>query len=148
MTALTSPHPVPWRVFLVTILIVSVWVNASEVARYFLLVMPAMREMLAVIPDVAPMNLPVFLIWGLWDTLLVLMAVVIYWLVAERFGPTLRTAVGAGTLAFLFFFVLFWVGTWNMNLAEGWLLPLVLPWAWIEMVVACLIARWSFWRFG
>ena len=144
MTTLSQPAPFPWRPFLVTVLIVSIWVNASEVARYFLLVMPAMREMLAVIPDVAPMNVPVFLIWGLWDTLLVVMAVSIYWLIAERFGSSARSAMVAGTLAFLFFFVLFWVGAWNMNLAQGWLLPVVLPWAWAEMVIACLIARWSF----
>lgn len=146
MTALTHPAPVPWRDFVITVLIVSIWVNASEVARYFLLVMPAMRETLAVVPDVAPMNLPVFLIWGLWDTLLVVMAVLTYWLIAERFGPTRPSAIFAGTFAFFFFFVLFWLGAWNMNLAEGWLLPVVLPWAWAEMVIACLIARWSFAR--
>jgi hypothetical protein len=60
----------PLRAFVLTCLIVSLWINASEIFRYFLFVMPMTRETLAMVPDVAPMSLPVFLIWGLWDTLL------------------------------------------------------------------------------
>jgi hypothetical protein len=59
---------------MLTCAIVSVWINASEIFRYFTLVMPMTRETLATVPNVAPMNLPVFLVWGLWDTLLVVMS--------------------------------------------------------------------------
>ncbi|MEM1298504.1 MAG: hypothetical protein AAGH68_04425 [Pseudomonadota bacterium] len=139
MTAHAAPFP--WRTYLWAVLAVSIWVNASEVARYFLLVMPAMRDSLAVVPDIAPMNLPVFLIWGLWDTVLVCLCVLTWWMWAERFGPTLSSAIWAGTMSFAFLFGLFWLAMWNMNLATPGLLAMALPWAWVEMVVASLIAR-------
>ena len=41
-----------------------IWINASEVFRYFAFVMPMMREAFPMVPNVAPMNLPVFMIWG------------------------------------------------------------------------------------
>ncbi|NOY42989.1 MAG: hypothetical protein GXP26_14285 [Planctomycetes bacterium] len=56
--------------FAVITLLVSIWVNVSEVFRYFAIVMPAMRRDLAAIPNVAPMNWPVFAVWGVWDTIL------------------------------------------------------------------------------
>jgi len=51
--------------FIVITIIVSLWVNASEVFRYFVLVRPEMHEYLSVVPNVADMNLGIFIIWGL-----------------------------------------------------------------------------------
>ena len=138
----------PWRAYLLAVLVTSIWVNASEVARYFLLVMPAMRDTLVMVPDVAPMNVGIFLIWGLWDTLLVGLAVLTYWLWAERFGANLNSVLWSGTMAFAFLFVLFWLAMWNMNLATGRLLAAALPWAWFEMVIASLIAHKVFLHLG
>lgn len=137
----------PWQTFLWTVLIVSIWVNVSEVFRYFAIVMPAMREDLSALDNVAPMDLGVFLVWGVWDTILVCFAVLIWWLVAQRFGASLSSALLGGTVAFLFF-LLFWLGAWNMNLADGGMIAVILPLAWIEMIVAALIARWCFSQFG
>jgi hypothetical protein len=138
----------PMRPFLMACLIVSVWVNASEVFRYFVFVMPMIRSSLSMVPDVAPMNLGVFLIWGIWDTILVAMAVLVYWLWSAQFGSGLKSIVVSGTLSWLFFFVLFWVGLMNMRLAGRDMLAIALPLAWLELVIASAIAEWSFRRFA
>lgn len=130
----------PTRAFIWACVIVSVWVNASEVFRYFVFVMPMMRATLATVPGVAPMDLAVFLIWGVWDTLLVVMIVLFTWLYAQAFGASLRSAVIAGTLSWLFFFVLFWLALFNMNLAEPATLAVALPLAWFELVIASALA--------
>lgn len=130
----------PMRAFVLTFVIVSLWINASEIFRYFVFVMPMTRQTLAMVPDVAPMNLPVFLVWGLWDTLLVVMSVLLTWLYARVFGASFRSAVIAGTLAWLFFFVLFWIAMLNMNLATPATAAIALPLAWIELVVASILA--------
>lgn len=130
----------PAKTFIIACLFVSVWVNLSEVFRYFVIVMPEVRETLSTLPDAAPMSVPVFLVWGVWDTILVVMCVFFWWLYRERFGGGVGSAVMAGTLNWAFFFVLFWLGMVNMNLAEPALAAKALPLAWLEMVVAALIA--------
>lgn len=128
------------RRFVVTVLLTSIWVNASEIFRYFVIVMPSTREFLAVVPNVAPMNWKVFLVWGSWDTLLTALLVFQYWLVAQSFGNSLRSVILAGVTSWAFFFVLFWVGMCNMSLAEPKLALVALPLALLETVVASYIA--------
>jgi len=130
----SAGQALPWRALGLSFLWASLWVNASEVARYFLLVMPEVRLELAALPGVAPMSVPVFLVWGVWDSLLVVMLVTLTWLVTERFGRAWRHAVSAGTLAWLFFFGLFWLAMVNMALASPGLAASALLWAWVEMV--------------
>jgi hypothetical protein len=117
------------------------WVNLSEVFRYFAFVMPMMRDSLLIVPDVAPMNLPVFLIWGLWDTIVVLAITLASWLAFERFGYSKRMAFIAGTAVWASIFVVFWVALLNMNLATIKIALVASPLAWIEMVVAAFITR-------
>ena len=126
--------------FILTTLIVSIWINLSEVFRYFVIVMPKTREYLSMIPGVAPMDWGVFAIWGVWDTILTALVVFMYWLVAQRFGDNLRSVILAGTISWMFFFLLFWVGMINMALSSVSLAAMVLPLAWLEMVVASYIA--------
>jgi hypothetical protein len=120
-----------------------VWMNASEVFRYFAFVMPMMRRTMSVVPDVAPMSVPVFLIWGVWDTILIAVTTGFSWLMLERFGASAKAAVVAGSCVWAAVFVLFWVGLWNMNLATPAVVAVALPLAWIELVVAALIVRWA-----
>lgn len=119
-----------------------IWINLSEIFRYFAFVMPMMREAFPAIADVAPMNGPIFLMWGLWDTILVASATALSWLMLERFGPTLRSAALAGTAIWATVFLILWLGLWNMNLATAKILGVALPLAWIELFVAALIVRW------
>ena len=120
-----------------------VWINASEVFRYFAFVMPMMREALPGVVDVAPMNLPVFLIWGLWDTVLVVVTTTIIWLGLTLKGSSIGMTIAAGSFVWLTVFVILWLGLFNMNLATPEILGVALPLAWVEMVVAAFITRWN-----
>lgn len=125
--------------FIVITIITSLWVNASEVFRYFVLVRPEMHEYLSVVPNVADMNLAIFSIWGLWDTLLTGLYVFLFWLCAQTFGNNFKSIVISGLMSWCFFFLLFWVGMANMNLSSWSYLLIVLPLALIETLVAAFI---------
>ena len=126
--------------FAVITLFVSIWVNISEVFRYFVIVRPEMHKTLAVVPNVADMNLGIFLVWGVWDTLLTSLIVFMWWICAQVFGNNVKTLILSGLLSWCFFFVLFWVGMANMNLSDWTFLIKVLPLALIETIVASFIA--------
>ena len=128
-----------FKQFFVFTLIVSIWVNLSEVFRYFVILMPATRQFLKMVPDVAPMNWAVFSVWGVWDTILTASLVFMYWLMTQTFGNTTRSILLTGTAFWSFLFLLFWIGMCNMGLAEPKLALIALPLAWFEMVVACFI---------
>ncbi len=137
-----------WKEFVVTTLLTSIWINISEVFRYFVFVMPEMRSFLSEISNVAPMNLTVFSIWGAWDTLLTGLTVFIFWLYAQKFGNRFRSIIISGTLSWALLFVLFWVAMVNMGLAKGALLLITLPLSWIELVVASFIASKLYSRYA
>lgn len=101
-----------------------------------------MRDAFPMVPDVAPMTLPVFMIWGLWDTILVLTATLIPWMAMKVFGASALRAVLYGTGVWIAVFVILWLGLYNMNLATPAVLAVALPLAWVEMVVAALIVWW------
>jgi hypothetical protein len=126
--------------FLKVTLITSIWINASEVFRYFVIVMPKMREHLAVVPNVAPMNWWVFSIWGVWDTILTASIVFITWLCLKTYGRGTKTIFVAGLTSWATLFLLFWVGMVNMNLSDPDLLLFTLPLSWIETTIGAWIA--------
>ena len=130
------------RAFWTALLANAIWINASEIFRYFVFVMPMMREAFPQIDDVAPMNFGVFMIWGAWDTLLLFAATGVTWLMLVQFGSGIRNAVLAGTAVWAGIFGILWLGLFNMNLATGAVLAVALPLAWLEMVVAALLVRW------
>ena len=133
----------PSRGFWLTALVNAVWINASEVFRYFVFVMPMMREAFPQVEGIAPMNLPVFAIWGAWDAILVLAVTGFVFLFLERFGNGLLQAIMAGSLIWTAIFVILWLGLFNMNIATGAILAIALPLSWLEMVVAALIVNWG-----
>ena len=142
----TAVHSTPSGLrnpFVLALALNFLWINASEVFRYFLFVMPMTRDALPMLPDVAPMSVPVFLVWGLWDTILTIAVTTIAWLAFRTFGPTIRTAILAATGIWLTIFGLFWIATWNMNLTTLTIVLTALPLAWVEMVAAALIVRWA-----
>lgn len=126
--------------FIIITFITSLWVNVSEVFRYFVLVRPEMHSYLSTVPHVADMNLSIFAIWGLWDTLLTALFVFLFWLCAQVFGNKLKTVLISGFMSWCFFFLLFWVGMANMNLSSWEFLMVLLPLALIETLVAAFIA--------
>lgn len=126
--------------FVVIVLITSLWVNASEVFRYFVVVRPEMHDYLSAVAGVADMNLGIFAIWGVWDTLLTSLYVFLFWLCAQAFGNSKKAVVISGLTSWCFFFILFWVGLANMGLSSWSFLAAVLPLALIESFVASVIA--------
>ncbi|MEO9821611.1 MAG: hypothetical protein ABJ370_21885 [Paracoccaceae bacterium] len=124
------------------------WINISEVFRYFVFIMPMMRDAFPDIAGVAPMNISVFLIWGVWDTILVLAATLIPWISFDRFGTSVRHAILAGTGVWATVFVILWLGLWNMNLTTLAIVGVALPLALIEMLGAAFIVMWSKKRAG
>jgi hypothetical protein len=126
--------------FILTTLIVSIWINISEVFRYFVIVKPMMGEYLSILPGVVPMNWSIFASWGVWDTILTALVVFVYWLVAQRFGSNLMSTFISATTSWALFFLLFWLGLVNMGLSSVSIAFMTLPLALLEMVVACLIS--------
>ena len=126
--------------FILITIITSLWVNASEVFRYFVLVRPEMHDYLSTVPNVADMNLTIFVIWGLWDTLLTALYVFLFWLCASVFGNNAKSILISGFMSWCFFFLLFWVGMANMNLSNWGYLLIVLPLALVETLIAAYIA--------
>ena len=102
-----------------------------------------MREAFPQVEGIAPMNLPVFAIWGAWDTILVLAVTGFVFLFFDRFGNGLLQAIIAGSLIWTAIFVILWLGLFNMNIATGAILAIALPLSWLEMVVAALIVNWG-----
>ncbi len=148
MTFTDTKTPFPHKAFWPTLAINGLWINASEVFRYFAFVMGDMRAAFPQIENVAPMNVGVFMVWGVWDTILLIFATGFAWLWFEKFGYGAKQALAAGTAAWLAVFGLLWVGLYNMNLATLDIMATALPLAWIEQVVAALIVNWGLQTFG
>lgn len=144
MTDAASHHanPFPRQAFISALLFNAVWINASEVFRYFAFIMGMMREALPELPGAAPMNITIFALWGIWDTLLVIAATLFSYLWFERFGYGVKQAVQAGFAIWAAIFVILWLGLHNMALATPAIMAVALPLALLEMIVAALITRW------
>ena len=133
----------PIHAFAKTLVVNTIWINLSEIFRYFVFVMPMMRAAFSNVGNVAPMNWSVFAIWGLWDTILVVAATGFIWLFLERFGYGIRNATLAGILFWMGVFVILWLGLFNMNLASPNILAVALPLALAEIIVAAIIVNWG-----
>ena len=137
-----APAAVPWAQLFVTAMIVNVYVQLSELVRYLAVVQPRLQTELSMIEGVGGIDTTIFPIWGLWGTLLSITIVAIYWLCANATGPTIGSAVVAGTLSWAMSFVILWVGIANMEISS-WNLPAIaLPLALVETITASLFARW------
>lgn len=121
-------------------LLTSIWVHASEVFRYFVLVMPRTKTFFENRTGIAEMSWGIFAIWGLWDTLLTALIVFLFWLYAGTFGNNFKSVLVSGTLSWLFFFVLFWIGSANMGTTYWEMLLITLPLSWLETLIAAYIA--------
>ncbi len=127
--------------FIVITLITSLWVNASELVRYFGYVRPKMQEYFSNIPQMGTIwDVQILAVWGFWDTLLTALYVFLFWLCAQIFGNNKKSVLISGFMSWAFFFVLYWVASANMYLANWSNLIVVLPLALIETLVASYIA--------
>lgn len=153
MTSSSTPHTdmihaaFPWRAFLLTCVLTGLWINVSEVARYFLVVLPMLRDAFPQLDNVAPISWPVAAIWALWDTVLVLSATGFIWIYLDRFGTSHANALKAAVLFWAAAFCLLWVGVNNMGLATPGIAAAALPLALLEMYLTSLIVLWGRRRF-
>ncbi|MGF1545226.1 MAG: hypothetical protein ACFB00_12140 [Parvularculaceae bacterium] len=118
-----------------------VWINASEVWRYFAIVRPMLRAAYPDDPGVGAMNLAIFAVWGVWATILIAAATGFFWLYLQARGATLAEAAFGATGFTLGTFGLLWLGGGNMGLAPAPIMWTALPLAWLELFVAALIVR-------
>ncbi|KZS41100.1 hypothetical protein AWE51_23390 [Aquimarina aggregata] len=125
--------------FVLIILITSVWINISEVFRYFVLVMPRVKQFFEYKEGIAEMDWVIFTIWGFWDTLLTALLVLFFWLYANSFGFNLKSVLISSTILWSAVFVIFWIATANMGLSDWNILLITLPLSWLEMVVGTWI---------
>lgn len=130
------------RLFLSALLANFVWINLSEIARYFWVVRPMLHEAFPGQAQIAPMNWSIFALWGIWDMVLILGATGFFWLWQEKFGTHWRHIVTASLVFTVTIFGLIWLGVANMGLAPYTLLFAALPLAWLEQLVACAIVAW------
>lgn len=128
-----------WRSYLWIVLLTSLWINLSEVLRYFLWVRPNTQAYFAGQTGIAEINTLIFSIWGIWDMLLTASLVFTLWLCVRQFGNNRKAIWIAATHTWLTLFVLFWVATANMGLAPWSSIWITLAWAWLEMVVGAWI---------
>ena len=64
MKSQQSPYAVlRSKEFLTALIVNFIWINLSEVFRYFVFVMPMMRDAFPNVIDVAPMSIQIFFIW-------------------------------------------------------------------------------------
>jgi len=137
-----SPAPLNSRLFWQALLVNMAWINLSEVFRYFAFVMPMMRDALPMMENVAPMSWPIFVIWGVWDTILVFCVTGFLWIYLQRFGCGFASALLGASFVWLGVFVILWLGIYNMNLTTLSVVGVALVLSWIELAVAGLIVNW------
>jgi len=126
--------------FLIITLLTSIWIHISEVFRYLVLVIPRIQTYLDNKEGVAVMDLGIFSIWGLWDTLLTTVLVFVFWLYSKVFGNNQTSIFVSGTIVWLAVFVIFWVATANMGLTSWNILFITLPLSWLEMIIGTWVA--------
>ena len=117
----------------------TLWVNVSEIFRYFVFVMPMMRQTFPNVSDIAPINASVFGLWMVWDTVLILLITGLTWLFMAQLGRRFQTAMYAGATVWCAVFVMFWLALFNMNLATWDMICIAWPLSGLEMLIAAWI---------
>lgn len=136
-------NPLMSRAFWLTLLINAIWINVSEIFRYFVFVMPMLRDSFPQLENVAPMDLIIFARWAVWDTILLFAVTGFIWVALERFGRDVRNALIAATAVWLAIFGILWLGLMNMNLATLEISAIALALSWVELAVAGLIVNYG-----
>ena len=75
------------------ILWTSIWINISEVFRYFSIVRPNIQRFFNHQEGIAAMDWIIFSIWGAWDMLLTTMVVLTCWLFINILGNNRKSIV-------------------------------------------------------
>lgn len=137
-----SVYPSIPRTFWLALIGNMIWINLSEVVRYFALIRPMLHESFPDQPEIAAITPALFASWMIWDTILILAATGFYWMYLERFGATSRHAGISSAFFTVTVFGLLWLGVANMGLVPLKFAWVALPFAWAEQFIAALIVIW------
>lgn len=119
------------------------WINASEVWRYFVIVRPDLLAAFAGRPGIAPVSPLIALSWAVWDCILILAAVGYYSMHLRARGEHAGQALLAAAAFTVTVFGLLWLGLINMGLASVQMAAKALPLAFIEQAIAALLTLWA-----
>ena len=126
--------------FVVITLLTSIWINIAEIFRAVVIAFPRIKAFFGDRIVIGEMELSNALIWGLWDTLLTIALVFIYWLTANTFGRNFKSILISATMTSVATLGIFWIATVNTGLGEWSTAFIVFPVAWIEMIIGAWIA--------
>ncbi len=126
--------------FIIITLITSIWINIAEIFRAMVIAFPRMKAFFADRIEIGQMELSNVLIWGLWDTLLTIVLVYIFWTTAKAFGNNFKSIFISGTMTTIATLGIFWIANVNTGLGDWSTAFVVLPIAWIEMIIGAWIA--------
>ncbi|MEO0608518.1 MAG: hypothetical protein AAFY82_09830 [Pseudomonadota bacterium] len=139
----TPTRAAPPNAFWLALALNFVWINISEVARYFGLVKPMLHDAFPGADHIGAVTPLLFASWMLWDTILILAATGFFWMFLTQFGATIGRVVIASLSFTVTVFGLLWLGVVNMGLAPSTFLWAALPLAWLEQVIAAAIVYWA-----
>ena len=141
MTGDAIPHEMQntRKAFLTALGVNFIWINLSEVARYFGVIKPMLHETFPGAPHIGAVTPSIFASWMVWDTVLILAATGFYWIYLRHAGVTIRNAFIAATAFTIPGFGLIWLGVVNMGLAPITFLYAALPLAFVEQAIAAFI---------
>lgn len=134
--------PIP-KAFWHALLLCFIWINLSEVARFFLLIKPMLHDAFPNAAHIGAVTPLIFASWMVWDTILILAATGFYWMYLSQFGQSLKIALLGASAFTVSVFGLVWLGIVNMGLAPIDFIWAALPLAWIEQATAALLVLWS-----
>jgi|GEM_PF-493158 len=120
-----------------------IWINISEVARYFGLIKPMLHETFPGQSHIAAVTPFIFASWMVWDTILIVAATGFYWIYLNYAGATIRNVLISATAFTVTIFGLIWLGIVNMGLAPTDFIWVALPLAWLEHLIAAYIVLWA-----
>jgi len=126
--------------FIVVMLLTSIWIHIAGIARAMLVAFPMMEAFYAGKIAIGPMRVSNAIIWGLWDTVLAATLVFIYWLCMPAFGKGRRSIVIAATVTCMATLGVFWIGSVNSGLGTWEMAFILVPIAWVEMLIGAFIA--------
>ena len=126
--------------FIIITLITSVWIHITEIFRAVVIVFPRMKAFFENKVAIGDIELSNALIWGFWDTLLTACLVFIFWLCVKTFENHFKSVLISATVTCAATLGIFWIATVNTGLGEWSTAFIVLPIAWIEMIIGAWIA--------
>lgn len=125
--------------FLVIGLAMVVWLNASGLPRFFLLVIPESQSFLPGISNIAAVNANTLSVWAAWGAVQAGLYVFVFWLCANAFGNNSLTIVVSALTTWGFCFLLSWVAMSNMGFVSWGMAGIAIALTLIEALVASFI---------